>query len=77
MNKKERNTAYKVIDNYLLFIKFKLSTHFPFLFKLADLICLKSYVFFGFIFDFRNSFEMVKDGINSAFTTTGPQICFS
>lgn len=47
MNKKERNTAYKVIDNYLLLIKFKLKylKHFPFLFKLTDLICLKSYVF--------------------------------
>ena len=57
---KERNTAYKLIDNYILSIKIKLNLnqmkylkHLPFLFKLADLICLKGYVFLCFIFDFQ------------------------
>ena len=39
--RKERNTAYKLIDNYLLLIKFKIYRylkHLPFLFKLADLM---------------------------------------
>ena len=49
--------------------------HLPFLFKLVDLIYLKGYVFFCFIFDFQNFPEMIKDGINS-FTPTGPQIRF-
>ena len=80
---KERNTAYKVIDNYILLIKIKSNLnqmkylkHLPFLFKLADLICLKGYVFFCFIFDFQNFLEMIKDG-NNSFTPTGPQIRFS
>ena len=67
---KERNTAYKLIDNDILSIKIKLNLnqmkylkHLPFLFKLADLICLKGYVFFCFIFDFQNVVEMIKDGI--------------
>ena len=80
---KERNTAYKLTDNYILSIKIKLNLnqmkylkHLPFLFKLADLICLKDYVFFCFIFDFQNVLEMIKDG-NNSFTPTGPQIRFS
>ena len=80
---KEINTAYKLIDNYILSIKIKLNLnqmkylkHLPFLFKLADLICLKGYVFFCFIFDFQNVLEMIKDG-NNSFTPTGPQIRFS
>ena len=80
---KERNTAYKVIHNYILSIKIKLNLnqmkylkHLPFLFKLADLICLKGYVFFCFIFDFQNVLEMIKDR-NNSFTPTGPQIRFS
>ena len=79
---KERNTAYKLINNYILSIKIKLNLnqmkylkHLPFLFKLADLICLKDYVFFCFIFDFQNVLEMIKDG-NNSFTPTGPQIRF-
>ena len=78
--KKERNTAYKLIDNYILSIKIKLNLnqmkylkHLPFLFKLADLIGLKGYVFFCFIFDFQHVLEMIKDG-NNSFTPTGPQI---
>ena len=51
---------------YFQLIKFKQMKylkHLPFLFKLADLICLKGYVFFCFIFDFQNVVEMIKDGI--------------
>ena len=80
---KERNTAYKLINNYILSIKIKLNLnqmkylkHLPFLFKLTDLVCLKGYVFFCFIFDFQNILEMIKDG-NNSFTPTGPQIRFS
>ena len=43
---------------------------------MTDLICLKGYVFFCFIFDFRNVLEMIKDG-NNSFTPTGPQVRFS
>ena len=80
---KERNTAYKLTDNYILSIKIKLNLnqmkylkHLPFFFKLADLICLKGYVFFCCIFDFQNVLEMIKDG-NNSFTPTGSQIHFS
>ena len=80
---KERNTTYKLIDNYILSIQIKLNLnqmkylkHLPFLFKLADLICLNGYVFFCFIFDFQNVLEMIKDG-NNSFTPTSPHIRFS
>lgn len=35
--------------------------HLPFFFKLADLICLKHYVFFCLVFHFQNFLEIIKD----------------
>ena len=80
---KERNTAYKLIDDYILSIKIKLNldqikkpqtgSHF---FLNWRILFAKGYVFLCFVFDFQNVLEMIKDG-NNSFTPTGPQIRFS